>query len=274
MAYKDPEKKKAQQRRRYEKHRDEIIASSAQWVKDHPEQHQEWYKGWIAENREQHNADSRQYYYNHKDQALDNQAEWRRKNPDKKKAQSERYRMKNKEKRREAGRKYHQDNSEKHKAEHLYLRLIVLEAYDNECACCGEKNLAFLTIDHIFNDGAEDRDRAGTNLYKRLRSQGYPKDRFRILCYNCNIARARNGGVCPHKSDTKESLSIKSLAWKYNKTVVTKEICSECGEEKEYDFILDRVECKNGCDFDFDRSLPDQEEWSRRSIFAANDEVM
>lgn len=28
---------------------------------------------------------------------------------------------------------------------------------------------------------------------------GWPKDRYRLLCYNCNIARARHGGRCPHE---------------------------------------------------------------------------
>jgi hypothetical protein len=37
------------------------------------------------------------------------------------------------------------------------LKEEVIEEYGGCCNCCGEPNLAFLTIDHIFNDGANHR---------------------------------------------------------------------------------------------------------------------
>jgi hypothetical protein len=27
-------------------------------------------------------------------------------------------------------------------------------------------------------------------------------DTFQVLCFNCNIGRERNGGMCPHKAVT------------------------------------------------------------------------
>ena len=41
----------------------------------------------------------------------------------------------------------------------------------------------------------------GTNYYVRLMLMPLVefRRRFQILCYNCNLGRSRNGGVCPHK---------------------------------------------------------------------------
>lgn len=70
------------------------------------------------------------------------------------------------------------------------------------CSCCGEPNIAFLTLDHINNDGNKERQQLNTkgSLYGILKRSGYPhKDRYQVLCFNCNCAKSVNGGVCPHK---------------------------------------------------------------------------
>lgn len=88
------------------------------------------------------------------------------------------------------------------------LRHEVVMAYGGyRCACCGETEPLFLTIDHVNNDGAEHRRSigeyvgngkgAGGRTLKWLKDNGFPKG-FQILCMNCNMGKARNGGVCPH----------------------------------------------------------------------------
>lgn len=68
------------------------------------------------------------------------------------------------------------------------------------CACCGETTEAFLSIDHINNDGANHRrDVERRKLYKWLKRHSYPEG-FQILCMNCNFGKARNGGICPHQT--------------------------------------------------------------------------
>lgn len=78
--------------------------------------------------------------------------------------------------------------------------LAVLDAYGGRhCACCGEKNILFLTVDHINGGGAKHRKSIGNgHIYRWLKRQGYPIG-YQILCFNCNCGRARNGGICPHK---------------------------------------------------------------------------
>lgn len=74
-------------------------------------------------------------------------------------------------------------------------------AYGNQCACCGERQREFLSIDHVNGGGTQARKQgfpAGARLYIKLRELGYPPD-FRLLCHNCNQAMGFHG-YCPHQS--------------------------------------------------------------------------
>ena len=83
---------------------------------------------------------------------------------------------------------------------HAKLRMSVLQAYGQQCECCGEKEPLFLTIDHINGGGNVHRKIVGGGfpMYRWLKKQGFPKG-YRVLCFNCNCGRQLNGGVCPHK---------------------------------------------------------------------------
>lgn len=81
-------------------------------------------------------------------------------------------------------------------------KALVIEAYGGQCVCCGEAEPRFMTIDHINGDGAESRKNGeghGGALYQRLKMLGFPKDRYQLLCFNCNCSK-RQFGTCPHKS--------------------------------------------------------------------------
>ncbi len=84
------------------------------------------------------------------------------------------------------------------------LRHLAVMAYGGyRCACCGETEPKFLTLDHIFNDGNAHRKsmrNRGAGIYKWLRDHKYPAG-FQILCMNCNHGKALNKGVCPHKNE-------------------------------------------------------------------------
>jgi hypothetical protein len=79
-------------------------------------------------------------------------------------------------------------------------RVQVIEHYGGVCTCCGETNPAFLSVDHVNNDGAEHRlVTNNTNICGWLVRNGFP-DGFTVLCYNCNLGRQHAGldYVCPH----------------------------------------------------------------------------
>lgn len=82
----------------------------------------------------------------------------------------------------------------------------VLAQYGKKCHCCSEDNIAFLTIDHIHNNGAAHRKRDATanNLVHWLIKNGFPKG-FQVSCYNCNCGRDKSPDkVCPHRRENVE----------------------------------------------------------------------
>jgi hypothetical protein len=86
-----------------------------------------------------------------------------------------------------------------------------MDAYGGRCACCGEDQMEFLSIDHIFNDGGklrrEGKEATGRRFYKQLKDQGFPQGRLQVLCHNCNGAKGYYG-ICPHEIISKNLLGI------------------------------------------------------------------
>lgn len=75
---------------------------------------------------------------------------------------------------------------------------LVLKNYGMVCACCGESNPIFLSIDHINGGGEKHRKEIGRKINRWLVKNNFPTG-FQLLCYNCNCGRNLNGGICPHK---------------------------------------------------------------------------
>ncbi|PWT91999.1 MAG: hypothetical protein C5B54_04275 [Acidobacteria bacterium] len=88
--------------------------------------------------------------------------------------------------------------------ERLKLKIECLNAYSNgdpRCACCGEAEIIFLTVDHLNGGGNKQRKleghRGGTAQYRKLRQANYPAG-YQVLCWNCNWAFGKYG-CCPHQ---------------------------------------------------------------------------
>ncbi len=76
-------------------------------------------------------------------------------------------------------------------------RETVFAHYGNTCDCCGESELAFLTVDHVNGGGNTHRKTLeAPNMYTWLVRNDYPNG-YRILCFNCNCVATRVE-VCPH----------------------------------------------------------------------------
>lgn len=89
-------------------------------------------------------------------------------------------------------------------------RLIVevMKAYGGcVCKCCGEKEVAFLTLDHINGGGRQHRSvlrkQKTADIYSWLKQENYPPG-FQVLCMNCNWAKGKYG-VCPHKQKVRRA---------------------------------------------------------------------
>ncbi len=105
--------------------------------------------------------------------------EWQKNNPDKANAKASRW-------------------YNKHKKE-MFDKII--NHYGNTCNCCGEKEIKFLTVDHINNNGAAYRrniiGHKTLKTYKEIIEKNFP-DEYQILCWNCNSGR-NHYKICPHK---------------------------------------------------------------------------
>lgn len=118
--------------------------------------------------------------------------DWGKRNPDKVKAKNDKYRAKHLEERAEVTTKWRIENPEKEEKYLADLKTRVFSYYGpkGECKCCWEGctvcDLDMLSLDHINNDGAEERRSgkgSGRGLYLKLEKSGFPEG-FQTLCHN------------------------------------------------------------------------------------------
>ena len=98
-------------------------------------------------------------------------------------------------------RNYHK-NKDFLRSERLLIKEIVHRHYSKglpKCACCGERQRAFLGIDHIEDGGRKHKKEIGGWMPGWLFKNNYPPG-FQILCHNCNQAK-HILGACPHESE-------------------------------------------------------------------------
>jgi hypothetical protein len=93
--------------------------------------------------------------------------------------------------------------SDKAKRQSAAIKNKVFIAYGGwRCACCGESERSFLTIDHMLNNGSQLRREGvhghSTKFYRWLVREGFPAN-FQVLCMNCQFGKRMNDGICPHQ---------------------------------------------------------------------------
>lgn len=79
----------------------------------------------------------------------------------------------------------------------LELRERVFARIGRACVCCGEEEIGFLTLDHADDDGAWHR-KTVSDMYAWALSAVEARLVLQTMCFNCNIGRYLNGGICPH----------------------------------------------------------------------------
>lgn len=99
-------------------------------------------------------------------------------------------------------------HNEKGAAYRRHVKVTMFSWYGEQCVCCRENGLDFLTLDHVNDDGYKEikivnnfrRRPGGWTEYMRILALGYenrPKDR-QTLCFNCQWGKRLNNGFCPH----------------------------------------------------------------------------
>lgn len=120
------------------------------------------------------------------------------------------YRKNHRDKARDSSRRWRRDNKERDNElgvrERNRLKLDVFKHYSVDgikCCKCGFDDIRALTIDHINNNGAEERRKlfghrmyAGTTFYRWLRKNDYPDNGYQVLCFNCNWIKKTEHQKC------------------------------------------------------------------------------
>jgi len=130
---------------------------------------------------------------------------WRKENKDRFKARRDRYNTSHKELINNYAKKYrkkypsrYKNYSEKYRRK---IKFKVLSHYSNgtpKCACCNEVEIDFLSIDHIYGGGTKHRREINMNVFHWLIRNNYPEG-YQVLCFNCNLGKRINNGICPHQ---------------------------------------------------------------------------
>lgn len=116
--------------------------------------------------------------------------EWSKKNPEKRRASTRAWRQQHKT----ALARINYDA--KHRRRHQCRQKL-----GSICVCCGEWRDSFLDIDHIHNDGAAQRRAYGPHqTYAEVLSMENPREKYQLLCSNCNQSKRRLGR-CEHESE-------------------------------------------------------------------------
>lgn len=79
-------------------------------------------------------------------------------------------------------------------------KVKAFDHYGRVCTCCNLQFIdVFLTLDHVNNDGNLHRKEIkGARVYRWACHNGYPTF-LQTHCFNCNMGKKVNGGICPHQ---------------------------------------------------------------------------
>lgn len=235
MPYKDAEARKAYEKNRpkrkraydpercktyYEANRERLMAAQKKNYDANRESILEQKKQYNLEHKPERAEYNKKYWQKNKDVLLEDNKEWRSNNA----AHIQAYEKK------------------RGPVRHLELKNKVFNHYGRKCVHCGNEDFNHLTLDHINNDGAENRKTLGTcgnNFYRWIVKNDYPEG-LQVLCANCNFRKWVK--VSEELREGKQSASLKS----YRKT--KKEVlvhygakCARCGEEDTAVLGLDHI---------------------------------
>ncbi len=147
---------------------------------------------------------------------------------------------------------------EQERLHYIELRKQALTYYGGKCECCGEPRCDMLTFDHKIQTKHKVRGVALTyGVIREYEKSGYPNAKYRVLCWNCNIARGFYG-YCPHKTQ-RDWVDDKRRTLKLEMIEAYGGVCVLCGETYSEFLTIDHI---NGNGSEHRRSI------GNKSIYA------
>lgn len=122
------------------------------------------------------------------------------------------------------------------------MRVKALNYYGGKCECCGEFRYDMLTFDHKIKTYYKNKVRGVGLVYevvKEYKASGFPNDKYRVLCWNCNTSRGFYG-YCPHKQQGDWDVN-KGRRKKLEVIVAYGGQCQLCGESHPEFLTIDHI---------------------------------
>jgi hypothetical protein len=246
-------KKKEQAAKRYQENTEEYLARNKIWSDNNKEYVKEIKKEYRIKNAETIKVKNKIKYEKTKDDPEKKRKgeEYREKTKEQSKKRGKEYRKNNKDKIKIKDQRWYNERGGKKKTKKNYIKnkdryqrlekerrkRYIDKLYDilgNKCAFCKKTDPILFTIDHIHNDGKEERKilHGSNGLAIHLNRLGWPeeyiKERYQILCYNCNYSKNRREYLNKLESDmTKKELKEFHLWQDAYKFFGRCEICKE-----------------------------------------------
>ena len=158
---------------------------------------------WYENHKEEQRKLGREYYQKNRSKMVAKHTLWRLRNREKLLALQRAWYIKNKERLQPIRKQYNIWRREHGYTKEYFrkVRLEVLSHYGGippKCACCEEKHLEFLVIDHVGGGGNKHRKQLRrSSLWTWFKANKYPQG-YRVLCHNCNASLGYYR-YCPHK---------------------------------------------------------------------------
>lgn len=153
-------------------------------------------------NKEKLQEKHKKYYAENRDVVLERGRKYRAENRGKERERRKKYYAENREQELEKTRKYQEEHREYYRSRNRLLfydaRVKVLSYLNPELKCekCGIDDIRLLTIDHINNDGYQERkNKTAYQIYKKIVEMplSAARKKYQVLCRNCNWLRRYEG---------------------------------------------------------------------------------
>lgn len=136
---------------------------------------------------------------------------------------------------------YRESHKEEISQKLFNIKKTIIDHYGGACVLCGERNIGFLTLDHINNDGHIERrskkyKEGRIQYYRRIIREGFPNT-LQVLCWSCNRKKYFEYLRCKPKSQNYYAIYVRKRNAMLKERVLSHygnkcECCSETDMDK------------------------------------------